>query len=114
MLRKAKVRELCGLNFLKCLNSEITFEKHIEGVYCGDMLSGALAEARENNLWLTVQNHKNVAAVAILKKISCIVLSKQIQASEEMLNLCSENNIAVFQSSEDSFTTAILLYELLK
>ena len=114
MLRKAKVRELCGLNFLKCLNSEITFEKHIEGVYCGDMLSGALAEARENDLWLTVQNHKNVAAVAILKKLSCIVLSKQIQASEEMLNLCSENNIAVFQSSEDSFTTAILLYELLK
>ena len=102
------------MNFLKCLNSEITFEKHIEGVYCGDMLSGALAEARENDLWLTVQNHKNVAAVAILKKLSCIVLSKQIQASEEMLNLCSENNIAVFQSSEDSFTTAILLYELLK
>ncbi len=114
MLRKAKVRELCGLNFLKCLNSEITFEKHIEGVYCGDMLSGALAEARENDLWLTVQNHKNVAAVAILKQLSCIVLSKQVQASEEMLNLCSENNIAVFQSSEDSFNTAILLYESLK
>ena len=63
---------------------------------------------------LTFSNHKNVAAVAILKQLSCIVLSKQIQASEEMLNLCSENNIAVFQSSEDSFTTAILLYELLK
>ena len=114
MLRKAKVRELCGLNFLKCLNSEITFEKHIEGVYCGDMLSGALAEARENDLWLTVQNHKNVAAVAILKKISCIVLSKQEQASEEMLNLCSENDIAVFASSEDCFTTAVMLYEFLK
>ena len=66
------------------------------------------------SLLLTIQNHKNVAAVAILKKLSCIVLSKQVQASEEMLNLCSENNIAVFQSSEDSFTTAILLYELLK
>lgn len=114
MLRKAKVRELCGLNFLKCLNSEIMFEKHIEGVYCGDMLSGALAEARENDLWLTVQNHKNVAAVAILKKISCIVLSKQEQASEPMLRLCSENDIAVFASSEDCFTTAVMLYEFLK
>lgn len=114
MLVKAKVKDLNKLSCLKSLNVGIGEDRSIEGIYCGDLLSDCLASAKQDHLLLTIQNHKNVAAVAILKQLSCIVLSKQIQASEEMLNLCSENDIAVFQSSEDSFTTAILLYELLK
>ncbi len=114
MLVAAKVKDLNKLSCLKSLNVGIGEERSIEGVYCGDMLSDCLASAKQDYLLLTIQNHKNVAAVAILKQISCIILSKQISASEDMLSLCTENSIAVFQSSEDSFTTAIRLYELFK
>lgn len=114
MLVKAKVKDLNKLSCLKSLNATKGGDRNIEGIYCGDLLSDVLTSAKQDYLLLTIQNHKNVAAVAILKKLSCIVLSKQVQASEDMLNLCSENNIAVFQSSKDSFNTAVLLYESLK
>ena len=114
MLADAKVKDLNKLSCLKSLNVGIGEDRSIEGIYCGDLLSDVLASAKQDYLLLTIQNHKNVAAVAILKKISCIVLSKQEQASEPMLRLCSENDIAVFASSEDCFTTAVMLYEFLK
>ena len=37
--------------------------KPIEGIYVGDLLSFVMANAKPNQLWLTVQTHPNIIAI---------------------------------------------------
>ncbi|HPO07509.1 MAG TPA: serine kinase [bacterium] len=47
----------------------------VEGVYCSDLLSDVLANAPENSLWITVQNHRNIVAVAETRDVAAIVVA---------------------------------------
>ncbi|HEX2998950.1 MAG TPA: serine kinase, partial [Armatimonadota bacterium] len=42
-------------------------ESEVSGGYASDLLSDVLANGQEGDLWITIQAHRNVAAVAGLK-----------------------------------------------
>ena len=109
-----KASDLSALPCLELLTPQMSEENEICDIYCGDLLSDVLSCAKESSVWITVQSHKNVAAVASMAKIACIVLSKSAISDKEMLNLCCKEKIAVFQSSKDTFLTAVAIYEFLK
>ncbi|MDD3918062.1 MAG: serine kinase, partial [Synergistaceae bacterium] len=44
-------------------------ERGLSGAISGDLLSFIMAEAKEGWLWITIQVHLNVAAVAVLKDV---------------------------------------------
>jgi len=48
-------------------------DKEVLGCYIGDLLSNVMAHAKEGDLWLTVQTHRNVVAVAVLLNLAAIV-----------------------------------------
>jgi hypothetical protein len=48
-------------------------EKEVKGCYIGDLLSNVMARAQAGDIWLTVQTHPNVVAVAILLDLAAIV-----------------------------------------
>ncbi len=109
-----KASELAELPCLKLLTTDLSQTKELSGIYCGDLLSDVLSCAEENSVWITVQSHKNVAAVASMAKIACIVLAKSAVASEDMLRLCCKEGIAVFQSSLDTFNSSIAIHDFIK
>ena len=45
----------------------------ITGCYIGDLLSNVLAHAQQGDLWLTVQTHQNVVAIAQLLNLGGVV-----------------------------------------
>ncbi len=47
----------------------------VTGVHCGDLLSHVMANVEEGQLWITIQGHVNVVAVAQLRDVACIVLA---------------------------------------
>jgi len=47
----------------------------IQGGYCGDLLSDVMGKAPNGCIWLTVQRHPNIVAVAALKEMAGIVLT---------------------------------------
>jgi predicted transcriptional regulator len=49
-------------------------ERKVSGGYCGDLLSDVMANARHGDVWLTIQCHPNIVAVALLREIAAIVL----------------------------------------
>ena len=55
------------------LINDVSCMQEIKDVYIGDLLSVVMAHGKEGTLWLTVQKHLNVVAVAQLLDFAGIV-----------------------------------------
>ena len=78
-----KVRELVEKLNLKVLSGENGLDRDIDGCYVSDLLSDVMGNADMGNVWVTLQTHKNVMAIASLKELSCVILVKGLTAPED-------------------------------
>ena len=88
-------------------------DQEVLGGYVSDLLSDAIANAEEGCLWITVQRHMNVVAVAQLKKLAGIILSRGIEPEAAVLAKAEQEGVFVFSTAADSFTIAGKLYTLI-
>lgn len=109
-----KVQELVNKLGLKVLAGESGLDREIDGCYISDLLSDVMGNAQEGNIWITLQTHKNVMAVASLKEMSCIILVKDLGANEDTINQSNEEGLPILQTSMPTFEIAGLVYNLLK
>lgn len=84
------------------LNQNKCFQE-IENVYVGDLLSHVMANGKEGALWLTVQRHVNVIAVAELNDFSAIIFVEGVIPEVETINKANELNIPLFSTKLDAF-----------
>ena len=70
------VRELATQLKLEVCCGAAGLDKEIKGGYTSDLLSDVMGNAREGNIWITLQTHKNIMAIASLKELAAIVLVK--------------------------------------
>ncbi len=81
--------------------------------YIGDLLSDVLAHAQSGSLWITIQKHKNILAVATAKDLAAIVIVNGIEPEESLLSSADTMDIPVFVTPESSFVIAGKLYSIL-
>jgi predicted transcriptional regulator len=87
--------------------------RQVSGAYASDMLSDVMSRAREGQIWLTMQSHQNVAAVATLLNLAAVVVTGGRALSAELLSRAEQERIAVFVTEMDTFEAAGRLYGLL-
>ncbi|NLW25770.1 MAG: hypothetical protein GXY91_11175 [Clostridia bacterium] len=108
-----KLQEIVKNLGLEVLVKSNTFDQQIvEGVYVCDLLSNVMAHGRENDLWITIQTHQNILAVASLLNFSAILLPENLNPDRETLMKAEKENIILLKSSQTAFTLAGQLYEL--
>ena len=108
-----KVQELVDKLGLKVLAGKNGLDRDIDGCYISDLLSDVMGNAQEGNIWITLQTHKNVMAVASLKEMSCVILVKDLGANEDTINQATEEELPILQTSLPTFEIAGLVYNLL-
>ena len=108
-----KVQELVDKLGLKVLTGKNGLDRDIDGCYISDLLSDVMGNAQEGNIWITLQTHKNVMAVASLKEMSCVILVKDLGANEDTFNQANEEELPILQTSLPTFEIAGLVYNLL-
>jgi hypothetical protein len=81
--------------------------------YVSDLLSDVIANAEEGCLWITVQRHLNIVAVAQLKKLAGIVLSRGSEPDAAVLARAEQEGLFILSTPETSFTVAGRLYALI-
>ena len=81
-------------------------QRPVTGVYCGDLLSLVMANAREGNIWITIQNHINVIAVASLVEISAIIVVEGITVTPDVIEKAREEEIAIFTTKKTAYDIA--------
>lgn len=91
---------------LKVFSCENLLEREFEGVYVCDLLSDVLGNAKPNQIWITLQTHKNIVAVAHLKGLSCVILVKGLTPNEDTILKAEEEKIILLGSEKETFDLA--------
>ena len=109
-----KVQELVDKLGLKVLSGANGLDREIDGCYISDLLSDVMGNAMEGNIWITLQTHKNVMAVASLKEMACIILVKNLVPNDETIEQSNEEDLPILQTSLPTFEIAGQVYNLIK
>lgn len=97
---------------LECLAAGSSQE--VTSGYTADLLSDVIANAEEGALWITVQRHLNIVAVAQLKKVAGIILTRGAEVAPEVVAKAGQEGIYLLRTKENAFTISGRLYGLLK
>lgn len=89
-------------------------DREVTGGYTSDLLSDVMGHAREGQLWVTLQTHRNIMGIASLKELAAIILVKGFKPDEDTVASSEEEVIPVLGSDMQAFELSGKLYELLK
>jgi predicted transcriptional regulator len=87
--------------------------REITGGYAGDLLSDVMGHAGEGVVWITIQNHKNIVAIASLKDLAAIILVKGVEPASDVLEQSELEGIPVLGTPLDTFRISTEVYQLL-
>jgi len=73
-----------------------------------------MGNAREGQVWITIQTHQNIVAVASLKDLAAIIIVKGLSPDPDTIEKANIENIPVLSTTMDTFNITGLLFELLK
>ncbi|GAB1405099.1 MAG: DRTGG domain-containing protein [Lentimicrobiaceae bacterium] len=108
------VKEIAEKLNLKVLSGASGLNNEINYGYASDLLSDVMGNAKSGEVWVTLQTHKNVMAIASLKDLAAVILVKDLQPEADMAAQSEDEGIPVLGTSDDAFTLIGKLYELLK
>ena len=97
------VRELATQLKLEVCCGAAGLDKEIKGGYTSDLLSDVMGNAREGNIWITLQTHKNIMAIASLKELAAIVLVKGYRPEEDTVSESEAEGIPILSTSRQTF-----------
>ena len=108
-----KVREIIEKLHLEVLAGQDKMDTEVTGGYTSDLLSDVIANSQEGNLWITLQTHQNIIAVAKLKDLAGIIIVNNREPDEASLQKAKEENVPLLGSKEMAFEVSGKLYELI-
>ena len=108
-----KVKDIVEALNLKVLSGANGLDREVEGCYVSDLLSDVMGNAEMDNIWITLQTHKNVMAIASLKELAAVILVKGLNAGDDTLEQSNEEGIPFLSTTEETFETAGKIYQLI-
>ena len=94
---------------VKSLPKESRF-REVKGGYAGDVLSQVMASAKPGYVWVTVQTHENIVAIASLLDLACIIVCQR-GLPEETCERARREGVAVLWTDCGVFEMSGLLYQ---
>ena len=107
-----KLREVINSLKLQNLTPQLYTDVSITGCHISDVMSDALANASEGNLWITQQQHQVTIALAFLKRIPAVLLVNGKQPSPETIEKAKEEKIVILTTPLSCFEISGRLYQL--
>jgi len=106
-----KVAELVEKFELTVFSGEAGLQNEISGGYVSDLLSDVMGFARENQVWMTLQTHQNVVAIASLKDLAAVIIVKDLQPDPETVSHSEEEGIPLLGTDMETFEIAGKIYK---
>ena len=101
-----KLNEIVAKLELRVQNQTANLKVEITGGYVSDLLSDVMANAKKGNIWITLQIHQNIVAVAVLKELAGIIIINGKQPAPETINKAEQENVTIL-------TTQLSAYDLI-
>jgi len=107
-----KIVELVEKLNLDVRSANENLEREITGGYASDLLSDVLANSKEGDLWVTLQIHQNIVAVASMKDLAGIILVNGREPEQETVEKAEAENIVIMVTELPAFELVGRLYSL--
>lgn len=108
-----KLKEIIKKLELRVLTAQDRLATEVSGGYTSDLLSDVIANSREGNVWITLQTHQNIIAVAKLKDLAGIIIVNNREPEKETLKKAEEEKVPLMTGKETAFQISGKLYELI-
>jgi len=109
-----KVNDIVEKLNLKVFSGIEGLDREVTGGYTSDLLSDVMGNADESQLWVTLQTHRNVMAVASLKEVAAVIIVKGLEPEENTMSQSNDEGIPLLGTDLETFEISGKLYELLK
>ena len=108
-----KLDQIIQLLDLKVLTEQTDFSKitPISG-YVSDMLSCVMTGAKHQSIWITLQAHNNIVAVASLLDLAAIIITENAMPDTETIKKANQMEIILLSTTHNSFFTVGKLWEM--
>jgi serine kinase of HPr protein (carbohydrate metabolism regulator) len=108
-----KLKEIVEKLQLRVLAGQDRLDTEVTGGYTSDLLSDVMANSKAKNIWITLQTHENIVAVAKLKDLAAIVIINNRQPDEAALQRAKDEKVTILAGGESAFTITGKLYGLI-
>ena len=107
-----KLNELIEKLNLDVRSAKADLEREVTGGYASDLLSDVLANSKEGNIWVTLQVHHNIVAVASMKDLAGVILVNGREPEQETIDKAEKENLVIMVTEMPTFEIVGRLYSL--
>lgn len=109
-----KISDLVKELNLTVFCGEAGLDAEISGGYTSDLLSDVMGHIDEGMLWVTMQTHQNIVAVATLKDAAAVLIVNGASPDEETLEKGKEEDVPLLGTPLSAFEVTGKIYSLLQ
>ncbi len=106
------VQELTTTLPLQVVSGHSNLSKEISGGYASDLLSNVMGQARAGNIWVTMQGHQNIVAVASLANLTAVIIAGGVEPDQDAIRKAQAEEIVILTTSLSTFEVVGRLYKL--
>ena len=106
------VRDVVDKLELEVLTGTACLDRTVTGGYASDLLSDVIAHGEAGNLWVTLQTHGNIVAVATLKDLAAVVLVNGRRPDGEAVERARQEKVLLLATAQPAFEIAGRMYQL--
>jgi len=107
-----KLREVINATGLTVRTTAQRLDVEVTGGYASDLLSCVLAKAQKDNLWVTLQAHPNIVAVASLLDLAGIIVTESQELDASTVEKANEKDVCIMTTDHATFTVVARLAKL--
>lgn len=113
MIQKMSLKEIIKKLNLTVLTGDKDFSTIFPtGGYASDLLSCVMAGARHGSVWVTLQAHINIVAVAALLEITAVIITEGAKPDETTIQKAIEQDITLLSTPLPTYVVVGRLWEM--
>lgn len=89
-------------------------DREVSGGYCGDLLSWVMGRAPTDSVWLTIMSNGNVAGVASLADVSCVLLTEGVRPDDDLLKKAQAHGVNLLGCGRGTYEAAVQVADALR
>ncbi len=109
---EVKIKDIVEKLGMRVETTKESLDREVTGGYSSDLLSDVMANSKDGDIWITMQVHPNIIAVATLKDLAGIVIVQGRKPEKETIEKAQGENIPILVSDLQAFEIAGRLYQL--
>lgn len=106
------VEELAAHLPLKVVAGDSRLKEGITGGYVCDLLSNVMAHAAAGNVWVTMQGHPNIIAVASLLGLAAVIVAGGATLDRTTVDRAVSEDIVLLVTDLPAFEVVGLMYSM--